>query len=82
METMDGDLLALEAEVKRRKTRAWIYAVSALVALPGLMFVVYWAWQHVRLGLAGALVLAIVLLQRTTRRALARRRMGSGSDPS
>ena len=73
METVDDDGGALEAEVKRRRARAWVYAASALVALPAFMFGVYWAWQHVRLGLAGALVLAIVMLQRTTRRALARR---------
>jgi hypothetical protein len=73
METFDDPALELEAEIRRKKTRALIYAAAALFALPALTFAVYLAWQHVRLGLAGGIVLALVMLQRTTRRALAGR---------
>jgi uncharacterized membrane protein (DUF4010 family) len=73
METYDDPALELEAEIKRNRTRARIYAASAVLALPVITLGVYWAWQHVRLGLAGGIVLALVMLQRTTRRALAGR---------
>ena len=73
METYGDPALELEAEIKRKRTRARIYAASAVLALPVITFGVYWAWQHVRLGLAGGIVLALVMLQRTTRRALAGR---------
>lgn len=69
----DDPALELEAEIKRKKRRALLYAALAVVALPALSYGVYLAWQHVRLGLAGGLVLAIVLTQRTMRRALASR---------
>ncbi len=74
METHGDPALELEAEIKRKKTRARIYAAAAVLALPAITFGVYWAWQHVRLGLAGGIVLELVMLHRTMRGALAGRR--------
>jgi hypothetical protein len=66
---------ALEAETKRRKLRAYVMVVAAVVALPMIVWGVVTLWErNVRAGLVGGLVVGVVLTHRTMRKAMERRR--------